>query len=151
MIESTSIVFLPGVRGNPRDTWTKEGVLWPVVFLAADIPDSRIFLFGFDTRVGDGDDTAGVSEMDLHGDAEDLCVKLAAERKNTVSEKLELISDSGASLIRYIQNGIAGPRSTYRPRCAQLGRSRSDTASPAWGGRESLTLSRDLLPRICTD
>ncbi|KAI0542086.1 Alpha/Beta hydrolase protein [Xylaria digitata] len=80
------IVFLHGLRGHPKDTWTKEGVLWPKVLLASDIPASRIFLFGYDTRVVSISNPA-IANTDFHSDAEDVCAKLAAERNDIKGDR----------------------------------------------------------------
>ncbi|KAI0436816.1 Alpha/Beta hydrolase protein [Xylaria telfairii] len=80
------IVFLHGLRGHPKDTWTKEGVLWPKELLATDIPASRIFLFGYDTRVVSISNPA-VANTDSHSDAEDVCAKLAAERNDIKGDR----------------------------------------------------------------
>ncbi|KAI1764697.1 hypothetical protein GGR53DRAFT_520137 [Hypoxylon sp. FL1150] len=45
------IVFLHGLRGDMHGTWTKDGVIWPKDLLPKDVPESRIFLFGFDSGI----------------------------------------------------------------------------------------------------
>ncbi|RKK63859.1 hypothetical protein BFJ69_g16852 [Fusarium oxysporum] len=76
------VVFLHGLRGDREETWTQDGVLWPKDLLPQDIPESRIFLFGYDTGITHRDQSS-VTKTEIHSDAEDLCAKLAAERSNT--------------------------------------------------------------------
>ncbi|KAI1462621.1 Alpha/Beta hydrolase protein [Annulohypoxylon moriforme] len=76
------IVFIHGLRGDVLKTWTKGEVLWPKDLLPKDIPDSRIFLFGYDTGIVHRDQPS-VANTEIHSDANDLCAKLAAERSNT--------------------------------------------------------------------
>jgi hypothetical protein len=63
-------------------TWTKDKVLWPAELLPKDVPDARVFLFGYDTGIthlNQGE----VTKTELHSDADDLCAKLVAERSRT--------------------------------------------------------------------
>ena len=64
------------------ETWTKDGVLWPRDLLPKDIPNSRVFLFGYDSGITHRDQST-VTKTEIHSDAEDLCAKLAAERSAT--------------------------------------------------------------------
>lgn len=68
-------------------TWTKDGVLWPAEVLPKDLPDSRIFLFGYDSGITHRN-REDVTKTEIHSDADDLCAKLTAERSmsHTVSE-----------------------------------------------------------------
>ncbi|KAF5555928.1 ribonuclease p mrp [Fusarium phyllophilum] len=84
------IVFLHGLRGDREKAWTKNGVVWPKDLLPDDIPASRIFLFGYDTNIT-STGRSGPSKTEIHGDAEDVCAKLAAERLST-----QTVSDSNA-------------------------------------------------------
>ncbi|KAF5609139.1 ribonuclease p mrp [Fusarium pseudoanthophilum] len=77
-----SIIFLHGLRGDREKAWTKNGVVWPKDLLPADIPASRIFLFGYDTNIT-STGRSGVTKTEIHSDAEDVCAKLAAERLST--------------------------------------------------------------------
>ncbi|KAI9889175.1 MAG: hypothetical protein M1814_005766 [Vezdaea aestivalis] len=50
------IVFVHGlnVADNPHlawETWTEDGVFWPKDFLTEDIPEARIFLYGYNSNV----------------------------------------------------------------------------------------------------
>jgi len=84
------IVFLHGLRGDKEKTWTKDGVFWPQDLLSKDVPDSRIFLFGYDTSILQLKQS-NVTKTEIHSDAEDLCAKLAVERFNTKSEDRPII------------------------------------------------------------
>ena len=81
-MKAISILFLHGLRGDMNKTWTEDGVLWPRDLLPEDIPISRVLLFGYGTSIIYWDQSS-VSKTEIHSDAEDLCVKLAAERSNT--------------------------------------------------------------------
>ncbi|EXA29670.1 hypothetical protein FOVG_18861 [Fusarium oxysporum f. sp. pisi HDV247] len=84
------VVFLHGLRGDREKTWTQDGVLWPKDLLPQDIPESRIFLFGYDTGITHRDQSS-VTKTEIHSDAEDLCAKLAAERSSTGTEDRPII------------------------------------------------------------
>lgn len=75
-------MLLHGLRGDIEKTWTKDGVIWPKDLLPLDVPESRIFLFGYDTSIAQKDPTR-VANTEIHSDANDLCSKLAAERSST--------------------------------------------------------------------
>lgn len=47
------IIFVHGLTGNGHGTWldAKTGVHWPSGLLTQDIPDARIFCFGYDADV----------------------------------------------------------------------------------------------------
>jgi len=75
-------VFLHGLRGDAKETWTKGSTLWPRDLLAKDIPNSRILLFGYDSGIVRLDQST-VAQTDLRSDAEDLCAKLAAIRSDS--------------------------------------------------------------------
>lgn len=82
-----SIVFVHGLRGSIEGTWTKDGVLWPKAFLAKDIEDSRISLFGYDSGIIHWDQ-ANLARTKLENDAEGLCGHLAAQRSKTDTVRL---------------------------------------------------------------
>lgn len=82
LTQNYSIVFLHGLRGDREKAWTKNGAVWPKDLLPDDIPASRIFLFGYDTNITSAG-RSGASKTEIHGDAEDVCAKLAAERLRT--------------------------------------------------------------------
>ncbi|ORY19555.1 Alpha/Beta hydrolase protein [Clohesyomyces aquaticus] len=76
------IVFVHGLRGGRESTWTKDGCLWPRELLAKDIPDSRIFGFGYDSGVVHSD-TAEITQGSTENDARVLCMLLDGKRKET--------------------------------------------------------------------
>ncbi|KAI1288155.1 hypothetical protein F5Y03DRAFT_98722 [Xylaria venustula] len=84
------IVFLHGLRGDMFQTWTRDGVLWPRDLLPKDIPESRIFLFGYDSGITHLDQSS-VSNTEIHSDANDLCRKLADNRSSTKTENRPII------------------------------------------------------------
>ncbi|KAI3572864.1 Alpha/Beta hydrolase protein [Fusarium oxysporum f. sp. albedinis] len=84
------VVFLHGLRGDREKTWTEDGVLWPKDLLPQDIPESRIYLFGYDTGITHRDQSS-VTKTEIHSDAEDFCAKLAAERSSTNTEDRPII------------------------------------------------------------
>ncbi|KAI1019242.1 hypothetical protein LB503_009169 [Fusarium chuoi] len=94
------IVFLHGLRGDREKAWTKNGAVWPKDLLPDDIPASRIFLFGYDTNITSAG-RSGASKTEIHGDAEDVCAKLAAERlrTQTVDRPIILVAHSLGGLV----------------------------------------------------
>lgn len=75
-------MFLHGLRGHREDTWKKNDVLWPRDLLPVELPASRIFLFGYDSRIYKSD-LNELTKSEIGSDAEDLASKLAAERLRT--------------------------------------------------------------------
>lgn len=75
-------MFLHGLRGDIKETWTKEGVLWPQDLLAKDIPNSRIFLFGYDSSITQWNQNE-LQKKEIHSDADDLTARLATERSES--------------------------------------------------------------------
>ncbi|KAI0413535.1 Alpha/Beta hydrolase protein [Xylaria grammica] len=84
------IVFLHGLRGDISKTWTKDGVVWPRDLLPKDIPESRVFLFGYDSAITHLDQSS-VAKTEIHSDANDLCAKLADKRSATGTENRPII------------------------------------------------------------
>ncbi|KAI0186035.1 Alpha/Beta hydrolase protein [Xylaria flabelliformis] len=84
------IVFLHGLRGDSKGTWTKDGCLWPEELLPKDVPESRIFLFGYDTGITHRDQSQ-VTQSEIHSDANDFCAKLAAERSRSSTENRPIV------------------------------------------------------------
>ncbi|KAI6082266.1 hypothetical protein F4821DRAFT_272559 [Hypoxylon rubiginosum] len=84
------IVFLHGLRGDVLGTWTKDGVVWPKELLPKDVPESRIFLFGFDSRIVHRDQSS-VTNTEIHSDANDLCAKLVARRSSSATADRPII------------------------------------------------------------
>ncbi|WZH49502.1 putative ribonuclease p mrp protein [Fusarium acuminatum] len=81
------IVFLHGLRGHMEQTWTKENVLWPSTLLPKDIPEARIFLFGYDSAIVHRK-KADIIKTEVHSDAQDLCAQLVSERsQNNIGDR----------------------------------------------------------------
>jgi hypothetical protein len=59
----------------------KDGYLWPRDFLAADLKNSRIMSFGYDSNIIHSD-TAEVTQGSLESDARSLCTLISAERSS---------------------------------------------------------------------
>lgn len=46
------IIFVHGLNGDSKNTWThKNGTFWPRDLLPTSMPGSRIYSYGFDSRV----------------------------------------------------------------------------------------------------
>ena len=80
---NVDIVFVHGLNGHPRDTWTsdKEKVFWPAQLLPLILgeEEARILVYGYDA-----DTTAftdGVSKDSIHNHAEHLVAVLCANRR----------------------------------------------------------------------
>ncbi|TGJ78475.1 hypothetical protein E0Z10_g10285, partial [Xylaria hypoxylon] len=84
------IVLVHGPRGSVPKSWTKDGVLWPKDLLPKDIPESRVFLFGYDSRITHPDQSS-VTKSKIHSDANDLCAKLSGQRWTTRTEDRPII------------------------------------------------------------
>ncbi|KAL4947648.1 Alpha/Beta hydrolase protein [Aspergillus filifer] len=89
-LTKASIVFLHGLRGNIKETWTKDKILWPKDILPQDVEKSRILLFGYDSGITHLDQSQ-VQRTDIHSDADDLCARLGAERSRTKTENRPII------------------------------------------------------------
>lgn len=77
----SSLVAVHGLDGHWEDTWTAEnGVLWLRDCLPEEVPNVRIFTYGYDGRTHD---TAPLSCQSLHDYALDLVTSLCLERKRT--------------------------------------------------------------------
>ncbi|KAF2791859.1 hypothetical protein K505DRAFT_308700 [Melanomma pulvis-pyrius CBS 109.77] len=87
---AVDIVFLHGLRGDVKETWSKGPCLWPRDLLATDLPNSRILLYGYDSSITHWDQST-VAQTDLRSDAEDMCAKLAAKRASTDSNDRPII------------------------------------------------------------
>jgi protein SERAC1 len=75
-----SIVFIHGLTGNRETTWTAKNASgpWPKVLLGSDIPNARIFAYGYDADVMHWLKPAGQNTLEEH--AKDLVNALCIER-----------------------------------------------------------------------
>ncbi|KAF4464586.1 ribonuclease p mrp [Fusarium albosuccineum] len=103
------IIFLHGLRGEIEQTWTKDGVFWPKDLLPSDVPESRIFVFGYDANIL-SHDQSGATKTEIHSDAEDICAKLAAKRleTNTVSDSEILTAGQSDRPIIFVAHSLGG-------------------------------------------
>ncbi|KAH7186793.1 hypothetical protein DER44DRAFT_834410 [Fusarium oxysporum] len=84
-VEDAASSSCMGCEGTERKLG-QDGVLWPKDLLPQDIPESRIYLFGYDTGIIHRDQSS-VTKTEIHSDAEDFCAKLAAERSSTNTQE----------------------------------------------------------------
>lgn len=79
------IVFVHGLTGNAYSTWHNEqhALHWPSKLLKDDVPEARIFTFGYDADVASF--WGGTSQNRLANHAENMVGDLVGEREETVS------------------------------------------------------------------
>jgi hypothetical protein len=84
MVEN-SIVFVHGLTGNCKSTWTHKAaqVFWPKDLLSKELLKARIMTFGYDADIVGIFSTAGNGTLRDHGKA--LAEDLAMQRKRTSS------------------------------------------------------------------
>lgn len=77
------IVFVHGLNGNPKKTWTadKSKVFWPLQLLPPILTEqrARILVYGYDANVTSFTD--GASKDKIHNHAENLVAALSANRR----------------------------------------------------------------------
>ena len=80
---NVDIVFVHGLNGHPRDTWTsdKEKVFWPLHLLPPMLgeEEARILVYGYDADTTSFTD--GVSKDSIHNHSEHLVAQLCANRR----------------------------------------------------------------------
>jgi len=76
------IVFVHGLRGSSRTTWSKGDVCWPRDLLKDDIPESRVIAWGYDSSVAKVSTYASVES--IYGHAGTLLVDLSFLRRGIV-------------------------------------------------------------------
>ncbi|KAI9697680.1 MAG: hypothetical protein M1836_004630 [Candelina mexicana] len=86
-----SVVFIHGLTGNRETTWTdpKTGTCWPQAQLPADLPQARIFTYGYDADVVRIFQTASSNTVRDHGKG--LANELSLRRLRTRSNDRPLI------------------------------------------------------------
>jgi hypothetical protein len=76
-----SIVFVHGLNGHPKDTWTsKSGVFWPADLLPDIIASKRVRILTYGYNASVVSFTGGASTDRLHHHAEKLAADLIANR-----------------------------------------------------------------------
>lgn len=80
-----SIVFIHGLTGGWEKTWTdkstSESCFWPKELLPEDLPEARIFTYGYDAKVADFFERVSQSRIGDH--AKTLANDLANMRSRT--------------------------------------------------------------------
>lgn len=92
---TVDIVFVHGLNGNPKDSWTsKNGCYWPADLLPEFLGAARILTYGYNANVTAFTD--GASRDSILSHAETLASTLAANRNvctpATLSETSSLTS-----------------------------------------------------------
>lgn len=87
-LTTNSVVFVHGLTGNRESTWTHKSskTFWPQTLLPVDLPNIRIFTFGYDADIIRALDTAGSETLRDHGKS--LAFDLAMRRMQTRSVRL---------------------------------------------------------------
>ncbi|KAF8854383.1 hypothetical protein BDZ45DRAFT_41904 [Acephala macrosclerotiorum] len=85
------IVFVHGLRGSRKETWTKNGVFWPEDLLEKDLEKCRMISFGYDSGIVHSD-TAVITQGSLESDARDLCSLLTSERSKDGTEDRPIVT-----------------------------------------------------------
>ena len=79
----TSVVFVHGLTGDREKTWTHQSTscLWPEELLPLDLPEARIFTYGYDADVAHFFSAASQSRIGNH--AQTLLGSLAQVRERS--------------------------------------------------------------------
>jgi protein SERAC1 len=95
-----SILFVHGLRGNRRDTWTHENkVFWPEEILPKDLPTARIMTFGYDADVVGITKTAGSNTLRDHGKSLANALAMRRARSNSTDRPLIFVAHSLGGLV----------------------------------------------------
>jgi hypothetical protein len=88
----SSIVFVHGLRGHQRDTWTKEvgnnQICWPKDLLPTVLPNVRVISFGYDANVVKLLEES--SKNNIHDHSKDLLGDLNRVRLDTVRQLIRI-------------------------------------------------------------
>ena len=76
------IVFVHGLRGSSRKTWSSGSICWPRDLLKHDIQDSRVITWGYDSSVAKV--LAYSSVESIYGHAESILIDLSSIRRGVV-------------------------------------------------------------------
>ncbi|KAF8526903.1 hypothetical protein BU17DRAFT_61881 [Hysterangium stoloniferum] len=93
------IVAIHGLDGNRELSWTAHNsVLWLRDLLPADIPDARIFTYGYNAATSE---RLQLSKLTIHDHAEQLINKVVQEREsdNTSSRPIIFIAHSMGGIV----------------------------------------------------
>lgn len=84
-----SIVFVHGLTGNRETTWTHKPtkIFWPQTLLTVDLPNARIYTFGYDANIVQALDTAGSETLRDHGKSLANDLSLRRMRSHSVGSK----------------------------------------------------------------
>ncbi|KAF9889314.1 hypothetical protein FE257_007423 [Aspergillus nanangensis] len=90
----TPVLFVHGLGGQRRGTWTADGddgqdVFWPEQFLAQDLPKARILIFGYDSKFLSASESVSQNRMENY--AADLCSSLASARSSADTSKRPIL------------------------------------------------------------
>jgi protein SERAC1 len=95
-----SIVFVHGLTGNRRNTWTHpDGVFWPEDLLTKDLPTARVMTFGYDADVVGFSKTAGNGTLRDHGKSLTNDLAMRRVRSNSTTRPLIFIAHSLGGLV----------------------------------------------------
>jgi hypothetical protein len=83
------------LTGNRETTWThkQSKTFWPQTLLAQDLPNARIFTFGYDANIVSTLNTAGSNTVRDHGKSLASDLALWRMRSRSVSHVLSVVSD----------------------------------------------------------
>jgi hypothetical protein len=82
--EQGSVVFVHGLTGGLKKTWTHEdGTFWPQDLLPNDFPKARIMTFGYDADITHVFGQVSTNTLRDHGKT--LCTNLTMLRLRTTS------------------------------------------------------------------
>ncbi|KAI9769485.1 MAG: hypothetical protein M1840_003962 [Geoglossum simile] len=109
------IVFVHGLAGNPKATWThKESeVFWPADLLKNDLPKTRIMTFGYDADVAHFWDPASSNRIGNHALNLTNALSQIRERTETVDRPIIFVTHSLGGLVS--KDAILASRNSAEP------------------------------------